>query len=242
MILTPMDIMQQEEIVRRKDMGRIIVQSETTECPLQLMGKEAGICWGADTTDKNRNYARGKECMLSGHGRVLEYPQVYLIIEGYSARVIRELYTHIGGAPTRLQASTRYIDYSKQGFEYIVPPAIEQNEAARVKYTALMSHINREIDSMIRDYNIPKEDAANCLPLGMSTKVVIRTNARQLIEMSRIRKCNRAYWEFRQLMKDLETALSEYSEEWKEIIQLEFKPKCQVLGYCNEKNSCRKKS
>ncbi len=40
------------------------------------------------------------------------------MLEGYSARVIRKWYTHIGGQPTRLQASTRYIDY-EHGFSYV---------------------------------------------------------------------------------------------------------------------------
>lgn len=52
-----------------------------------------------------------------------------MILDGYSARVIREWYTHIGGSPTRLQASTRYIDY-EHGFDYVVPPSIEKDEAA----------------------------------------------------------------------------------------------------------------
>lgn len=67
------------------------------------------------------------DCLNSGHGRTWEYPQVYMILKGYSARVIRELYTHIGGGPTRLQAFTRYINYQK-GFEYIVPPTVKNNK------------------------------------------------------------------------------------------------------------------
>lgn len=84
------------------------------------MGKEAGVCWEADVSDAKKNYKRGLDCLQSGHGRVAEYPQVYMVLDGYSARVIREFYTHIGGSPTRLQASTRYIDY-ENGFDYVTP-------------------------------------------------------------------------------------------------------------------------
>lgn len=59
---------------------------------------------------------------------MLEYVNVEMILEGYSARVIREWYTHIGGAPTRLQASTRYVDYGE--FKYIIPNSIKSNEDA----------------------------------------------------------------------------------------------------------------
>ena len=41
-------------------MGRVIVQSHTTEYPLQMIGEEAGICWGATTTDLDKNIARGE--------------------------------------------------------------------------------------------------------------------------------------------------------------------------------------
>jgi hypothetical protein len=33
-------------------------------------------------------------------------------------------------------------------------------------------------------------------------------------------------------------ALKNYSEEWREIVVNNFKPKCQYLGYCPEKHSC----
>jgi thymidylate synthase (FAD) len=83
-------------------MGKVIIQEETTKNPITLIGKEAGICYGADTENKEKNYIRGLDCLQSNHGRTLEMPSVYAVFEGYSARVIRELYTHIGGAPTRL--------------------------------------------------------------------------------------------------------------------------------------------
>ena len=89
-------------------MGKVIIQKETTQNPLQVMGKMAGICWNAPTDDKDKNIKRALDCIESGHGRVSEFPQIYIILDGYSARAIREFYTHIGGGPTRLQASTRY--------------------------------------------------------------------------------------------------------------------------------------
>ncbi len=76
------------------------------------------------------------------------------------------------------------------------------------------------------------------LPLGMTTRIVDRRNARSLVEMSHQRLCSRAYWEYRQLMQDVMDALSEYSEEWKYLVEHFFVPKCQVTGYCTEKKSC----
>ena len=71
-------------------MGRVIIQPHTTKNPITLIGEEAGICYGTDTTDPVKNYKRGKRCIEDGLGRVLEFPQVYMILDGYSARVMRE--------------------------------------------------------------------------------------------------------------------------------------------------------
>ena len=86
-------------------MGKITILPETTKDPISLMGRRAGYCWGADVTDAEKNYKRGLECMENNHGRCIEFPDIHLLIEGYSARVIREYYTHIGCLPSRLQAS-----------------------------------------------------------------------------------------------------------------------------------------
>jgi len=216
-------------------MGTITILSETTKNPITLMGERAGICWGADISDAEKNYQRGLDCIKSGHGRVMEYVNIEMVIDGYSARVIREWYTHIGGAPTRLQESTRYINC--ENFNYIIPQSIKNDISCYASYKSLMSLIGRVYKQLIED-GTPKEDAAMILPLGMATKIVDKRNLRNLIDMSRQRMCNRAYWEYRKMFNDICDALSEYSDEWKTVVEMFFKPKCKVVGYCIEKNSC----
>lgn len=217
-------------------MGKIIILEETTKNPITLMGKRAGVCWGADITDDTKNYKRGLDCLLSGHGRVMEYVNVEMIIDGYSARVIREWYTHLGGAPTRLQASTRYINY--ENFAYIVPPKIADNKEALEKYNEMMTKITDTCSYLENECNIPREDAAMLLPLGMETKIVDKRNLRNLVDMSGQRMCTRAYWEYRQMFNDIAKALSDISEEWKYIVDNYFMPKCEKVGYCTEIKSC----
>lgn len=216
----------------------VIVQSETTVNPLTLMGYEAGVCWGAKALGiGEKDLARGIDCLQSGHMRTAEFPQIYLVLDGYSARVIRELYTHIGGSPTRLQASTRYIDYNN--FGYIIPPSVENNVEAYDAYKDAIGDIQYALNRLEK-LGIPKEDSANLLPLGMKTKIVLRTNLRNLIDMSHQRLCTRAYWEFRVLIQDIIKALKEYSNEWKMLVEEYnvFQPKCEVCGFCTEKHSC----
>ena len=218
-------------------MGTVKILDTTTRNPISLIGERAGVCWGADITEAAKNYKRGWDCITSGHGRTLEFVNVEMVLDGYSARVIREWYTHIGGAPTRLQASTRYINYEE--FGYIMPQSIAANEVAGEEYQDAMRMIGHTIN-MLTDMGIPREDAALLLPLGMTTRVVDRRNLRNLIDMSRQRMCNRAYWEFRELFNDILDALIEYSDELKAIATTQMKPKCDVLGYCPEKNGCGK--
>ena len=212
-------------------MKKVTIMPDTPKNPLEQMGLYAGVCWGADTSDKEKNIRRGKGCIDSGHGRILELPQVYMVIEGYSARCIREFYTHIGGNPTRLQESTRYIQYGD--FDYIVSPSIAKDKKANYIYKAVMKIISFAYKKLEK-LGIPKEDIANILPLGMETKIIDRTNARQIIDMSHQRDCARAYWEMRDLMHQIEVELSNYSEEWAYIIKSQCMPKCELFGYCNE--------
>ena len=221
-------------------MGKITILPETTKNPISLIGERAGVCWNADTSDREKNYKRGMDCILANHGRTLEFVNVEMIIDGYSARVIREWYTHIGSMPTRLQASTRYIDYEDKSFSYICPPSILNNEEGSKIYFDAMDNIQESLRKLSA-LDLPREDVAMLLPLGMTTKIVDRRNLRNLVDMSHQRMCTRAYWEYRQLFNDICNALREYSDEWRWIVDNLFKPKCNVFGYCTEKKSCGRK-
>ena len=216
-------------------MGKVTILDTTTLEPITLIGERAGVCWGADISDKAKNRRRGIDCIVSGHGRTMEYVNVEMVMEGYSARVMREWYTHIGGSPTRLQASTRYVDYGN--FQYVTPPSIEKDEDVHRFYDTIMKSTGDAL-KCLEEMGVPREDAAMLLPLGMCTRVVDKRNLRNLVDMSRQRMCFRAYWEFRQLFSDISSALAAYSDEWATIVEHCFHPKCEPLGICPEKNGC----
>lgn len=218
-------------------MGKITILPETTIDPISLMGRRAGICLGKDITDSEKNYKRGLDCIKSNHGRVFEFVNIEAIIEGYSARVIREWYTHIGGSPTRLQSSTRYINYDN--FEYIIPKTV-QTEEQKAWYNNAIDTISHTLKNL-EESGVKREDAAMLLPLGMATKIVDKRNVRNVISMAEQRMCSRAYWEYRELFNEYIKQLKLYSEEWATLIPMVMKPKCDVLGYCPEKYSCGRK-
>lgn len=220
-------------------MGRVTIFPETTKNPITLIGHRAGICYGADVSNPAKNYERGLECIEAGHGRTLEFPEIHMMFEDYSAKVIREWYTHIGGAPTRLQGSTRYIDFTD--FKYITPPTIAAKPEALAIYEKAMADIANAMQALKTEFKIPREDFTMLLPLGYATTIVDKRNVRNLIDMSRNRECSRAFWEYRnELFRDIKTELMNYSEEWKTLVELTFYPKCKQLGYCPETKSCHK--
>lgn len=222
-------------------MGTITILPETTKNPITLMGMRAGTCWNANITDNEKNYKRGLDCIKSGHGRVMEFVNVEMIIDGYSAKVLREYYTHIGGSPSRLQASTRYIDYSKgNGFDYVTPQSISKDEDVAGTWHSVMRYINTNIQHLINN-GVPIEDATMLLPLAYSSKMVDKRNLRSLVDMSRVRMCSRAYHEYRKMFNDICNALREYSDEWKWIVDNLFHAKCDEVGYCTESKSCGRK-
>lgn len=212
-----------------------ILEDYTTKTPLQLIGEMAGVCWGAKL-DKDKNTARAIDCIKSGHGRVEELPDVYLVIDGWSAKMMRELYTHIGGSPTRMQASTRYIDYEK-GFDVITPPAIANNNDAMEVWCKAISDIKMAMGAL-KALGIPKEDYTNLLPLAYQSKMIWKVNLRTLVNFMNMRLCSRAYWEIREFSNMLKKALMEYSPEWEIICKELFVPKCDAVGYCTEAKCC----
>ena len=217
-------------------MGQVIILPETPKNPLSLIGERAGVCWNANTYDDEKNIKRGIGCIEAGHGRTMEFVDVHMIIDGFSARVMREYYRHVGGLTPYLQASTRYIDY--KDFDVIRPASIERNKEALVEFNMTVKNLRKSLEAL-KTLGVPNEDVANLLPLGMATKCIEKRNLRNLVDMSHVRKCTRAYHEYRlELFPAIENALKDYSDQWAWIIDNLFKPKCEVYGYCDEKNSC----
>lgn len=215
---------------------QIKILSETTVNPITKIGERAGICWGANITDPEKNYKRGLQCLKDNHGRALEFVDVELFIDEVSARFGREWYTHIGGSPTRLQKSTRYNLEENKPFSYVTPGSILNNPQARDVYINTMQTIWDNI-VLLKEFGIPNEDATMLLPLGMTTGIVDKRNVRNFIDMSHVRMCNRAFWEFRDVMDEICKLLSELSEEWVYIIENYFKPNCKFF-VCKESRKC----
>ena len=207
-------------------MSQITIIDYTSK-PITFIGKTAGVCYNSNTERDDLNYKRGLRNIKDNHGRTFEFPDVTMILDGYSARVLREVYTHIIGT-SRIQASTRYIDYSDK-FEYYTPKSLTNNET----YHKTMEVIQEAYQELLNS-GYKKEDIGNLLPLGLNSKMVLKINFRAILHMAEVRMCSRAYVEYRELMKDMQKALSELDDEWAELAKM-MKPRCVT---CTEKENC----
>lgn len=215
----------------------ITILPQTDKEPLNTIGYCAGVCWNSPIDDKEKNIKRAKSCIRSGHTRTAEYPDVFCIIQGYSARCIRELYTHVIGT-TRLQSSTRYVDAKNMdtNTEFYNPFDDESSKIYNAGLTSIMQTYQK-----LEELGNSKEDAANILPLGMDTKIVWKINLRALMHFMNLRLCSRAYKEIRALAAELKQKLKTLSPEWEWICEELLVPKCEAMGYCDEEHSCGRK-
>ena len=209
---------------------------DATHRPIQHIGKMAGVCYGSNVDNELKNYKRGIDCIESDHNRTFEYVDVTMEIDGYSNRVIRELYTHVIGV-TRLQQSTRYIDMSKRFEEYYIPKSIKDNPDTLEAYEDTMWVIQNAYEFLL-EHGIPKEDAGNLVPLGQHTKIVLKANLEAIFHFFSSRTCTRVLPEFRALMNEMRLALMDIDIEWELICKDYCVTKCVTLGFCPEKKSC----
>ena len=212
-----------------------------TNNPLQFIGRCAGICWNSPIDDPEKNIARAKDCIESDHGRVEEFPDITVVFDGYSARMMRELYTHIGGSPTRLQSSTRYVN--EKNFKHYTPPSCQKDGVKEI-YEEAMQH-DAEVYGKLIELGVPREDAANKLPLGMESKMVWKVNLRTLINFFNRRLCTRALKEIRDFTLEFKNVFKSVDDEWKWVADNLFVPSCEkykfmnpALCFCHEKKGC----
>ena len=187
--------------------------------------------------------------MSYGHQSPIEHVSFTFAVEGVSRSLTHQLVRH--RIASYSQQSQRYVKLNQ--FEYIVPPAINNNEKCKEIYVNAMKNIQRDydiiVDNLMQDYlkqGLDKkvaekkaiEDARYVFPNACETKIILTMNARSLINFFNHRCCERAQWEIRNLADEM-------LKQVKEVAPILFKyagPNC-VKGTCPEgKMTCGKSS
>lgn len=134
-----------------------------------------------------------RSAMRSGHDSVLEHASFTFEIRGVSRVLLAQLTRHRIASFTVL--SQRYVNQQDQGC--IIPASIVKSEYADL-YAATVRTVHGIYREMI-EAGIPKEDARYILPEGTTTDLIMTMNARELGHFFKLRCCNRAQWEIREL-------------------------------------------
>ncbi|MCX7795702.1 MAG: FAD-dependent thymidylate synthase [bacterium] len=164
----------------------------------------------------------------SGHLSPFEHASFTFGIEGISRVTSHQLVRH--RIASYSQQSQRYVNMSKTDF--VIPPSIMENKSA----LELLSNVNdlaKSTYNKLIELGIPEEDARYVLPQGISTKIIVTMNARELLHFFNLRCCLRAQWEIR-MMANL------MLKEVKEVAPVIFEkagPFC-FSGPCPEEGPC----
>lgn len=174
----------------------------------------------------------------SGHLSPFEHVSFTFAVEGISRACSHQLVRH--RIASYSQQSQRYVS-EESGFDYIIPPLFKDDKVLYSLFLEAMEKAHGYYCKIIKILEekgikgeIARQDARFVLPNAAETKIVITMNARELLHFLKVRCCNRAQWEIRELATEMLKLL-------KKIAPRLFKyagPAC-ITGKCPEgKFSC----
>lgn len=200
---------------------------EHTPDPERLIAASAKMCYSAAdadtildglTPEKTENFLK----MLTemGHESPIEHASFTFAIEGVSRSLLAQITRH-RMASFSVQ-SQRYVKIEEGAFSFVTPPEIAKDPAAEAKYQKFMQDCYQTYLSLadslqerhmkeLTAQGVPEkaaarqaekmaiEDARYVLPNACETKMIMTMNARSLYNFFRLRCCNRAQWEIREL-------------------------------------------
>jgi len=159
-----------------------------------------------------------------GHLSVLEHASFTFGVDGISRVTSHQLVRH--RLASYSQQSQRYVKFSAP--EYVVPETIATDEERRGRFVSAMEGLFRLYSDLVKA-GVPAEDARFLLPNAACTRIIITMNARELLHFFRLRCCERAQWEIREMA----TEMLVLAREKAPFIFRDSGPAC-VTGPCSE--------
>lgn len=183
-----------------------------------------------------------------GHESPIEHVTFTFAIEGISRACSLQLVRH--RIASYSQKSQRYVDETQ--FDYVIPESIKNCPEALMAYEYLMSSIQLDYETirslLIEDFinqgmdqksaeKKANEDARMVLPNACQTSIIVTMNVRSLFNFFKLRCCNRAQWEIRDLAMEMYRLCENVAPD----IFRHAGPSCVSAGKCSEgKMTCGK--
>jgi len=210
-----------------------------TKNPEETVAQAAKLCYSTksiaqieESISKEKPDRIIAKIIKLGHYSVLEHASFTFGIEGISRVTSHQLVRH--RLASFSQKSQRYTKIGEKQ-QFVIPEKIKSDSDLLLKFQELANQsfiLYREM--LAKD--IPAEDARYILPQAITTSIIFTANARELIHFFRLRCCNRAQWEIREMAIEMLKIVKEIAPH----IFATAGPSC-LMGPCPEgEMSCGK--
>ncbi len=197
--------------------------------PDKLVSAAAKLCYSKVGTEdilrdlSQKNVDKFLNLLIEmGHQSPIEHASFTFAAEGISRVLTHQLVRH--RIASYSQQSQRYVQL--RSFEYVIPPHIKDDPRAKALFQRAMEADQKCYDELVdilyaKHYKelkkekgddnkarraaekIAIEDARYVFPNACETKIMFTMNARSLYNFFRLRCCNRAQWEIRNLAEEM---------------------------------------
>ncbi|HUJ17017.1 MAG TPA: FAD-dependent thymidylate synthase [Nitrospirota bacterium] len=186
----------------------VVLLRHTPE-PEEVVAMAAKLCYSPSGVDELKQKIEAKdqaafvEKLASiGHLSPIEHVSFSFGIEGISRACSHQLVRH--RVASYSQQSQRYV--KAEQFDYVIPPSIKQDPALASEFERCMDEAQANYTKVLKRLEdlgfkgeAGQQDARYLLPNAAETKIVVTMNARELLHFFRVRTCNRAQWEIRDM-------------------------------------------
>ena len=209
---------------------KVTLLSFTPE-PEKTVALAARLCYSDSTIEELEERVKGisiekflGKIMRLGHLSVLEHASFTFGIEGISRATSHQLVRH--RLASYSQQSQRYVKFDRP--DYVTPHTVAADGESKRLFDEAVARAYGLYRALM-ERGVPAEDARYVLPNAACTRIIVTMNARELLHFFRLRCCERAQWEIR----DMATRMLVLVKEKAPVIFAGSGPAC-VTGPCSE--------
>jgi thymidylate synthase (FAD) len=186
----------------------VVLLRHTPE-PEEVVAMAAKLCYSPAGVEELKEKIEAKDQAVFveklatiGHLSPVEHVSFTFGIEGISRACSHQLVRH--RVASYSQQSQRYV--KEEQFDYVVPPSIKRDPALVQMFEQCMAaaqenytNVLKRLEELGYKGESGRQDARYLLPNAAGTKIIVTMNARELLHFFRVRCCNRAQWEIREM-------------------------------------------
>jgi thymidylate synthase (FAD) len=191
-----------------------VILLKHTPNPEETVAMAAKLCYSPSDIGSLKEKIEAKDqkafvekLVKMGHMSPIEHASFTFAIEGISRACSHQLVRH--RLASYSQQSQRYVS-EETGFDYVIPPIIKEDKELKKYFENFMSEAQKAYNHIVKRLNekgvkgeSANQDARFVLPNAAETKIIVTMNARELLHFFRMRCCNRAQWEIRQMSEEM---------------------------------------